>query len=143
MILSQKLKTCFSISDNLTSEINRLRESIRDMSGTMIPPADNATITLREPSTENFEMLKRLLQHGFGTVNLISPLKEALRCLICQDFAKQGPVYFSTCCRALINCPTCHPLIGEDCPHCRAAGFQTIAVHAFDEVIAILANLDN
>jgi len=73
---------------------------------------------------------------------LLEPLREALRCLICRDTVLDpAPLHFALCCRQLIGCQGCVERLEDECPHCRAENFRTIAITNFDFVQAILSEI--
>jgi len=45
------------------------------------------------------------------------------------------------CCRQLIGCQGCVERLEDECPHCRAENFRTIAITNFDFVQAILSEI--
>ena len=80
----------------------------------------------------------RALEEAIWSSQLIGPLKDALKCLICQGICV-SPIKASLCCKQFLGCKSCvdnwdRPM----CPHCRSEDYSTIEFTAFEAVWEIL-----
>ena len=80
----------------------------------------------------------RALEEAIWSSQLIGPLKDALKCLICQGICV-SPIKASLCCKQFLGCKSCvdnwdRPM----CPHCRSEDYSTIEFTAFEAVLESL-----
>ena len=80
----------------------------------------------------------RALEEAIWSSQLIGPLKDALKCLICQGICV-SPIKASLCCKQFLGCESCvdnwdRPM----CPHCRSEDYSTIEFTAFEAVLESL-----
>ena len=69
---------------------------------------------------------------------LIVPLEDALKCLICQGICV-SPIKASLCCKQFLGCKSCldnwnWPI----CPHCWSEDYPTIEFTVFETILEIL-----
>ena len=80
----------------------------------------------------------RALEEAIWSSQLIEPLTDALKCLICHGICV-SPIKASPCCKHLLGCKFCidnwnWPM----CPHCRSEDYSRIEFSAFETVLEIL-----
>ena len=109
------------ILEKMSENINSMREEV-------------ANNTIRVSSSSLSSAIRSLL--------LIEPLKQAFRCIICQDIVRITPLSISLCCKQIIACGSYFPHLTTDtCPHCRAENFRTIEMPVFDNVVNVLSDI--
>ena len=80
----------------------------------------------------------RALEEAIWSSQLIGPLKDALKCLICQGICV-SPIKASLCCKQFLGCESCvHNWDRPMCPHCRSEDYSTIEFTAFEAVLESL-----
>ena len=80
----------------------------------------------------------RALEEAIWSSQLIGPLKDALKCLICQGICV-SPIKASLCCKQFLGCKSCvdnwdRPM----CLHCRSEDYSTIEFTTFEAALEIL-----
>ena len=79
-----------------------------------------------------------ILEEAIWSSQLKGPLKDALKCLICQGICA-SPIKASLCCKEFLGCKSCVDNMDRPmCPHCRSEDYSTIEFTAFEAVLEIL-----
>ena len=80
----------------------------------------------------------RALEEAIWSSQLIGPLKDALKCLICQGICV-SPIKASLCCKQFLGCKSCVDNWNwPTCPHCWSEDYPTIEFTVFETILEIL-----
>ena len=80
----------------------------------------------------------RALEEAIWSSQLLGPLKNALKCLICQGICV-SPIKASLCGKQFLGCKSCVDNWDRAmCSHCRSEDYSMIEFTAFEAVLEIL-----
>lgn len=78
------------------------------------------------------------LEEAIWSTQLIGPLKDCFKCLICRG-TSVSPVVFSLCCKQILGCKSCNDEYNRTlCPHCREEDYEKVEVVLFENLLQIM-----